>query len=524
MTRGRITSMLLSRLAETRIALTATRSRNAKRDLIAAVLREASGDDVEIVVSYLSGSLRQRRTGVGWKSLQSIPPPAEEASLTVGEVDAVFEYVAGLSGAGSTAARIAAIDALLARATADEQDLLRGLVFGELRQGAMEAAVQEGLAAAFDVPVADVRRAAMLMSSTTAAAAVLLSGGLEALQAVGLQVGVGIQPMLAASAPGPDAALDKTGLPAVVVYKLDGVRVQVHRRGEQVRIFTRSLDDITARLPEVVAVTRSLPHDQLVLDGEVLSLRSDGRPEAFQVVASRTMSSVDVAALAQTGPLQVFFFDLLHVDGHDLLDVPLRERLEHMRRLLPETVTVAREFCTTPEQAADTFADAVKCGYEGVVIKNLNAPYAAGRRDSAWVKVKPRHTFDLIVTAAEWGHGRRRGWLSNLHLAARDPENDQLIMLGKTFKGLTDEMLAWQTEQFLAREVRRSAGTLYVDPSLVIEVACDGLQASTRYPGGVALRFARVLRYRPDKSAADADTIDTVKALSVTRPESSTAP
>jgi DNA ligase 1 len=507
--------MLLHRLAETRNALASTRSRNAKRDLIAAVLREASGDDVEIVVSYLSGSLRQRRTGVGWKSLQSIPPPTEEPTLTVGEVDAVFEYVASLSGAGSTAARSAAVNALLARATADEQDLLRGLVFGELRQGAMEAAVQEGLAAAFEVPVAAVRRAAMLMSSTTAAAAVLLNGGLEALQAVGLQLGVGIQPMLAASAPSPDAALGKTGLPAVADYKLDGVRVQVHRAGEVVRIFTRSLDDITTRLPEVVTVARSLPHDQLVLDGEVLSLRSDGRPEAFQVVASRTMSSVDAAALArQTGPLQVFFFDLLHVDGRDLLDAPLAERLEHMQQLLPETVTVPREICATSVEAAETFADAVKRGYEGVVIKNLGAPYAAGRRDAAWVKVKPRHTFDLIVTAAEWGHGRRQGWLSNLHLAAPDPASGELIMLGKTFKGLTDELLTWQTARFLELEVRRTAHIVYVEPSTVVEIACDGLQVSTRYPGGVALRFARVLRYRLDKAPAEADTIDTVKALS----------
>jgi ATP-dependent DNA ligase I len=506
--------MLLSRLAETRIALAATRSRNTKRDVIAAVLRDASGDDVEIVVSYLSGSLRQRRTGVGWKSLQSIPAPAEVPSLTVGEVDEVFAYVASLSGAGSTAARAAAVQALLARATANEQDLLRGLIFGELRQGAMEAAVQEGLAAAFDVPVAAVRRAAMLMSSTTAAAAVLLTGGLEALHAVGLQVGVGIQPMLAATAPGPDAALERTGVPALVDYKLDGVRVQVHRSGEEIRIFTRSLDDITARLPEVVAVARSLPHDQLVLDGEVLSLRSDGRPEAFQVVASRTMSGVDIAALAQTGPLQVFFFDLLHVDGQDLLDAPLTERLEQMSQLLPTTVTVPREICTTPADAADTFADAVKRGYEGVVIKNLQAPYAAGRRDSAWVKVKPRHTFDLIVTAAEWGHGRRQGWLSNLHLAAPDPTSGELIMLGKTFKGLTDELLTWQTARFLELEVRRTQGTVFVEPSTVVEIACDGLQRSPRYPGGVALRFARVLRYRPDKSASEADTIDTVKALS----------
>ena len=506
--------MLLSRLAETRTALAATRSRNAKRDLIAAVLRDASSDDVEIVASYLSGSLRQRRTGVGWKSLQAAPPPAAEATLTVGEVDAVFAQIAGLSGAGSAAARAAAVQALFARATADEQALLGGLVFGELRQGAMEAAVQEGLAAAFDVPVAAVRRAAMLMSSTTGAAAILLSGGLVALEAVGLHVGVGIQPMLAASAPGADAALDKTGLPALVDYKLDGVRVQVHRAGEVVKIFTRSLDDITARLPEVAAVARSLPHDQLVLDGEVLSLRSDGRPEAFQVVASRTMSGVDLAALGQTGPLQVFFFDLLHVDGRDLLDAPLTERLERMRELLPLTVTVPREICTTPAEAADSFADAVQRGYEGVVIKNLQAPYAAGRRDAAWVKVKPRHTFDLIVTAAEWGHGRRHGWLSNLHLAAPDPVSGELIMLGKTFKGLTDELLTWQTARFLELEVRRTAGTVYVEPSTVVEIACDGLQRSTRYPGGVALRFARVLRYRPDKSADQADTIDTVKALS----------
>jgi DNA ligase-1 len=298
-----------------------------------------------------------------------------------------------------------------------------------------------------------------------------------------------------------------------VDYKLDGVRVQVHRAGEQVRIFTRSLDDITARLPEVVAVARSLPHDQLVLDGEVLSLRSDGRPEAFQVVASRTMSSVDAAALAQTGPLQVYFFDLLHVDGRDLLDAPLADRLEQMRELLPEAVTVPREICTTPSEAAETFADAVKRGYEGVVIKNLRAPYAAGRRDAAWVKVKPRHTFDLIVTAAEWGHGRRQGWLSNLHLAAPDPVSGELIMLGKTFKGLTDELLTWQTARFLELEVRRTAHIVYVEPSMVVEIACDGLQVSTRYPGGVALRFARVLRYRPDKSPAEADTIDTVKAL-----------
>ena len=374
--------------------------------------------------------------------------------------------------------------------------------------------MQDGLAVAFDVPVAAVRRAAMLLSSTTAAAAVLLEQGLPGLERVGLQVGTAVQPMLAASAPDPEGAVAKSGLPVLVDHKLDGVRVQVHRSGEEVRVFTRSLDDITARLPEVVSVTRGLPQQSLVLDGEVLSLRPDGRPEAFQVVASRTMSSVDVPALAQDLPLQVYFFDLLHVDGRDLLDTPLQDRLEVMNQVLPAQITVPREVCSTTEQVVKRFADAVGSGYEGVVVKNLQTPYAAGRRDSAWVKVKPRHTFDLVVTAVEWGHGRRQGWLSNLHLAAREPRSGELIMLGKTFKGMTDEMLAWQTEEFLKREVRRTAYTVYVEPTMVVEIACDGLQVSTRYPGGVALRFARVLRYRPDKAADEADTIDMVKALS----------
>ncbi len=506
--------MLLSRLADTRRALTATRSRNAKRDLIAEVLRGASADDVEIVVSYLSGSLRQRRTGVGWRTMQDPPPPATQPSLTVAEVDRAFAQMAGLSGPGSSLARADAVRALLSRATAEEQGLLFGLVSGELRQGAMEAAVQDGLAVAFAVPVAAVRRAAMLLSSTTAAARLLLDRGLAGLEAVGLQVSVGVQPMLAASAPDPDTAIAKTGLPVLVDHKLDGIRVQVHRSSDQVRIFTRSLDDITARLPEVATAVRAVPQQTLVLDGEVLSLRTDGSPEAFQVVASRTMSAVDPAEPAQTNPLQVYFFDLLHVDGRDLLDTPLRDRLAVMQEVLPPGITVPRQVCATAEEVAARFSDAIARGYEGVVIKNLNAPYAAGRRDAAWVKIKPRHTFDLVVTAAEWGHGRRQGWLSNLHLAARHAESGELIMLGKTFKGLTDELLAWQTAEFLAREVRRDAYTVYLDPTMVVEIACDGLQASTRYPGGVALRFARVLRYRPDKSPGEADTLQTVKALS----------
>jgi DNA ligase 1 len=521
---GRMLSMLLSRLAETWNQLSATRSRNAKRDLIAAVLADATPDDIEVVVTYLAGELRQRRTGLGWRSLQSLPEPATTPSLEVIDVDRAFADISALHGAGSAAARAAATNDLFARATEPEQDFLRGLIFGDLRQGALESQVQEGLAAAFAVPLASVRRAAMLLSSTSAAAGLAISGGRTALDAVTLQVGTAVQPMLAASAPHPEEAVAKTGLPAIVDFKLDGVRVQVHRKGPKITIFTRSLDDVTTRMPEVVALVADLPSDQVVLDGEVLALNADGRPELFQVVASRTMSSTDVPAAAERLPLRAFFFDLLRVDDQDLLDEPLTRRIEVMSEILPPSLIVPRAICSDLDEVSTVFTEAVAKGYEGLVVKNPSAPYAAGRRDSAWVKLKPRQTFDLIVTAAEWGHGRRRGWLSNLHLAARDASNDQLIMLGKTFKGLTDEMLAWQTEQFLAREVRRSAGAVYVEPSMVVEVACDGLQASTRYPGGVALRFARVLRYRPDKSAAEADTIDTVKALSVTRPESSTAP
>ena len=503
--------MLLRRLAETSAALAATRSRLAKRDLIAAMLRETPPDEVEVVVSYLGGSLRQRRTGVGWRALQQLPPPAAAATLTVREVDETFAELARLSGPGSVAVRTVAVSTLFGRATAAEQSLLAGLVSGDLRQGALESQVQDGLAAAFDVPVTAVRRAAMLTSSTTAAAVLLVNGGLPALEAVGLRVGVGVQPMLAAAAPDPAAAVARSGLPAVVDAKLDGVRVQAHRDGSEVTVFTRSLDDITARLPDVVAVVRGLPHSSLVLDGEVLALRPDGSPEAFQVVASRTMSAADPQATS--APLSVFFFDLLHVEGQDLLDAPLRERLAVMDQVVPAGLRVPRRTCADVEQVTAVFTDAVAAGYEGVVVKNLQAPYAAGRRDAGWVKLKPRHTFDLAVTAAEWGHGRRKGWLSNLHLAARDPATGALVMLGKTFKGLTDDLLSWQTEQLLAREVRREGITVHVDPPLVAEIAVDGLQASTRYPGGIALRFARVLRYRPDKEPAEVDTLETVRAL-----------
>ena len=505
----------LSRLSDTWASVAATRSRNAKRDAIAEVLAEATSDEIEIVVSYLGGSLRQRRTGLGWRSLAELPPPAEAASLSVVETDAAFDRIAGQSGSGSAAARAALATDLFGRATDAEQAFLRGLVFGDLRQGALDAVVQDALAVAYGAPVAQVRRAAMLLSSTSRAARLLATDGVPGLAAVTLEVGTAVQPMLAASAPDPARAAERLGLPALADAKLDGIRVQVHRRGADVAVFTRSLDEITDRMPEVVHAVLSLPVASLVLDGEVLALGADGRPEPFQLIAARTASHVDLEVVAGRLPVRAFFFDLLHVDGRDLLDAPLEERVTEMDRLLEPDQMVPRTRVSTLDELEDAFAQTVAGGFEGVVLKDLGSGYAAGRRASSWVKVKPRHTFDLVVIAAEWGHGRRRGWLSNLHLAALDPSTGEPVMLGKTFKGLTDQMLAWQTERFLQLETSRTPGTVQLRPELVVEIACDGLQRSSRYPGGVALRFARVLRYRPDKHAADADTIDTVRRLGV---------
>lgn len=505
--------MLLERVAAASAAMAATRSRIAKRELIAEVVRDCAPAEIEIVVSYLAGSLRQRRTGIGWRTVAKAPAPAATPTLTVTEVDAIFERAAGLSGTGSAGQRADLVSELFGRATEAEQRLLAGLISGELRQGALEAQVQEGLAVAHGVPVAAVRRAAMLSSSTSYAARLLVDSGPAALEAVGLTVGTGVQPMLAASAADVAEAVEKSGLPALADHKLDGIRVQVHKDDDRIRIFTRSLDDITTRLPDVAAVVAALPHRRLVLDGEALAFRPDGSPESFQVTASRTGSQLDVAAHSERIPLRVFFFDLLHLDGRDLLDEPLGERARVMAEVLPAELIVPRHTCAGADELAEVFADAVAAGYEGVVVKRLDAPYVAGRRDSAWIKIKPRHTLDLIVIAAEWGHGRRQGLLSNLHLAARDPRSGELIMLGKTFKGLTDQLLEWQTRRFLELAEREDRGTVHLRPETVVEIAFDGLQRSTRYPGGVALRFARVLRYREDKTPDQADTIDTVLAL-----------
>lgn len=507
--------MLLADVATTSTALAATRSRLAKRALLVDLLRRTDPAELPVVARYLAGELRQRRTGLGWRSLASVPGPADDATLEVGAVDAAFEAMAQLSGPGSATARSALAAELFAAATEPEQRLLRGLVSGDLRQGALDALLLDAVAEAAGVAPDAVRRAAMLAGSTEPVAAAALGAGspeaaLAALRAFGLSVGRPVRPMLAASAPDvPSAVTGFDGRPVVVDAKLDGIRVQVHRDGEDVRVFTRSLDDITARVPEVVAVVRSLPATTLVLDGEALALDEAGRPRPFQETASR--SATRDAELASATELRPFFFDVLHRDGTDLLDAPLARRLEVLDAVAAGHV-VDRVVARDVDAAQAAFTGWVAAGQEGVIVKDLGSPYEAGRRGGAWVKVKPRHTLDLVVLAVERGSGRRSGLLSNIHLGARDGVGG-FVMLGKTFKGMTDEMLAWQTQRFGELAVEDDGWTVRLRPEQVVEIAFDGLQRSTRYPGGLALRFARVLRYRDDKQAGDADTIDTVRAL-----------
>jgi DNA ligase 1 len=492
--------MLLAELVATSAEVSATRSRKAKVVLLAELLGRVEPDELEVVVSYLGGALRQRRT------------PAVAASLGVLEVHEAFEAMSRLAGPGSQRARREAVVDLFARATPVEQKWLQAVATGNLRQGALDAVTQEAVAVVAEVPLAAVRRAAMLAGSTVAAAQAAFAGE-EALAAIRLEVGRPVMPMLASSAPDVTAAmagLSPDGATEVAIdAKLDGIRIQVHREGDDVLVVTRSLDDITGRLPEVVEVARALPAERFVLDGEALALGDDGRPMAFQDTASRTAQ--DEAREGQRA-ITPHFFDLLHVDGHDLLDAPGHERLAALDALVPEQHRV-RRLVTADPAAADAFAaETVAAGHEGVVLKDLTAPYAAGRRGSAWVKVKPVHTLDLVVLAVEWGSGRREGWLSNIHLGARDESSPTgFVMLGKTFKGMTDEMLTWQTERFLGLETHREGHVVHLRPEQVVEIAFDGLQRSTRYPGGLALRFARVLRYRDDKGPHEADTIETVR-------------
>jgi DNA ligase-1 len=508
--------VLLTDVAATSLDVAGASARRAKVARIAELLNRAAPDPglVAIVVSWLSGELPQRQIGVGWAALRSLPPPAAHPVLTVADVDAAFSEIGAVSGKGSQARRADLVAGLFAAATETEQTFLRRLLSGELRQGALAGIMADAVASATGIPPQNVRRAAMLGGDLPAVAAAGLTGGTAALEAFTLLVGRPVGPMLAQTATGIADALERLGGTAVFEAKLDGARVQIHRVADEVTVYTRSLDDVTARLPEVVEAALALPVTELIADGEAIALRADNRPHPFQVTASRFGRSVDVAAARAAQPLSVFFFDVLRCDGADLLDAPTSDRIAALDEIVPARHRVDRLLTSDRAAAADFLDATLAAGHEGVMAKSPTAPYEAGRRGAAWLKVKPVHTLDLVVLAVEWGSGRRRGKLSNIHLGARDPATGGFVMLGKTFKGMTDAMLEWQTQRFL--QLAAGPTDSYVvrlRPEQVVEVAFDGIQASPRYPGGLALRFARVLRYRDDKSPTEADTIDTVRAL-----------
>ncbi|MET7737236.1 ATP-dependent DNA ligase [Streptomyces sp. NPDC005402] len=505
--------MLLARLAQVSQDVAATSARSKKIALLAELFRDAEADDVPIVIPYLAGRLPQGRLGVGWKVLSRPVAPAAEPTLTVRAVDALFGELGKVAGAGSQAERARLVGELLGAATEGEQRFLFGLISGEVRQGALDAVATEGLAQATQAPPAEVRRAVMLAGSLQTVAEALLTDGPPALDRFRLTVGRPVLPMLAHSASSVAEAVEKLGTCAVE-EKLDGIRVQIHRDGDVVRLYTRTLDDITDRLPELTAAALELRGERFILDGEVIAFDGDGRPRSFQETAGRVGSRVDVSTAAEAVPVSPVFFDALSVDDRDLLDLPFAERHAELARLVPEPMRVRRTLVSGPEdmEAAEAFlAETLERGHEGVVVKSLDAPYSAGRRGASWLKVKPVHTLDLVVLAAEWGHGRRTGKLSNLHLGARTADGG-FAMLGKTFKGMTDAMLTWQTERLQELAVESSGYVVTVRPELVVEIAYDGLQRSTRYPAGVTLRFARVVRYREDKRPEDADTVETLLA------------
>jgi DNA ligase 1 len=499
--------VLFSEVVACSAAVGATRSRTAKASALAAVLRAAPPEEIEPATAWLTGEPRQGRLGAGWRTLAGLDvAPAAAPSLQVSDVERRLDALAAVSGTGSTARRSAQLEELFRAATGEEQRFLRRLLTGELRQGALEGVMLEAIAAAADVPAAAVRRAFFLSGRLPETARTALTGGVPALQAMAPEVGRPVRPMLASPAESLDTALSELGADVSVEFKLDGARIQVHRDGEQVRVWTRTLKEVTERLPEVVELVRGLPCRRVVLDGESLALHDDGRPRPFQETASR------FGAEAHDLVLRPFFFDCLHLDGADLIDEPLSARLAALQRVAGEH-RIPGTLRPSPAEAAAFLEKALDAGHEGVMVKALDAPYAAGRRGRAWQKVKPVHTLDLVVLGAEWGYGRRTGTLSNIHLGARDPDGGEPIMVGKTFKGMTDALLAWQTETFPRYARERRGNEVLLRPELVVEIELDGVQRSPRYPGGVALRFARVVRYRPDKTLAEADTIDAVRAL-----------
>jgi DNA ligase-1 len=505
-------NMLLEVVVTTSEQVASTSKRLVKFELLANLLGNLEPDEIEIGVGYLTGVLRQGTIGVGYATLRDPAAPAAQPTLTLAETDGFLTAIAETSGPGSRAQRGRLLDDLMGRATEPEQQFLVRLILGDLRQGASEGVMVEAIARATAIPSTLVRRAVLLRGDLRAVARTALTQGPEALEEIGLEVLRPLLPMLAQTAASVESALE-TLSPAAIEWKIDGARLQAHRQGDEIRIFTRNLADITDRLPEIVETLQGLEVESIVLDGEVIALQPDRRPQPFQVTMSRFGSKVNAAQMAVELPLTPFFFDCLHLNGQDLIDRPSTARTAALEEAVPSRHRVPREIVDEIETAQSFFDRALDCGHEGVMIKSLDAAYEAGRRGSGWLKVKPVHSLDLVVLAVEWGSGRRQGWLSNLHLGARDPQTGGFVMLGKTFKGLTDETLQWQTERFLGLETHREGHIVHVRPEQVVEIAFDGIQASTRYPGAMALRFARVKGYRPDKTAEGADTIETVRAL-----------
>ncbi|HYG65772.1 MAG TPA: ATP-dependent DNA ligase [Thermoanaerobaculia bacterium] len=508
--------MRLFDLVATSQRVSETRARLQKTGALADLLRRLGPEEIDIAVAYLSGHLRQGRIGLGGAVVRNAisggaGSSAAEPSLTLMEVDATFERIAGVSGAGSTAERGRLLSDLLSRATHEEQDFLVRLIHGELRQGALAGLMAEALAAAAAVPAEEVRRALMLAGELPAVAKAVLTEGRPGLARFHLQLYRPLQPMLAQPAGDVAEALERLG-EAALELKLDGARVQVHKAEEGVRVYSRRGNDVTHAVPELVESVQALPARRLLLDGEVIALRPDGTPHPFQITMRRFGRKLDVPQMRGELPLTPFFFDLLHLDGDDLIDRPAGERFAALEEAVPG-LAVPRRVTADPEEADAFFEEALRRGHEGIMAKATDSPYEAGKRGFSWLKVKPAHTLDLVVLAAEWGHGRRKGWLSNLHLGARDPENGAFVMLGKTFKGMTDETLAWQTRKLQELALSTDGWTVYVRPELVVEIAFSDVQESPHYPAGMALRFARVKRYRDDKTAAEADTIDTVRKI-----------
>jgi DNA ligase-1 len=502
--------VLFAELAAVSERLAATSKRGEKAALIAAALLDAAPAEIRPTVGFLTGAPAQGRIGVGWATMRSVEsPPASEPTLTVVEIDRLIDGLAAMSGSGVVAARRSQLADAMGRATVAEQRLLWSVIGGELRHGALEGVMVEAIARAAQLPAATVRRAHMLSGDLGATAEAALTGGAAALAAIAMTPGRAVQPMLASPAADVGAALNQTG-PASVEWKLDGARIQAHRSDGDVRLFTRNLNEVTGRLGAVAALVADMPGGDLVLDGEVLGVDDEGVPRRFQ----DTMGdfSADVPTRRGAG-LTAYFFDVLHAGGAPIVDEPLAVRREILATVVPPAARLPSIVTENADEAAAFLDRAVAAGHEGVMVKALESRYDAGRRGGQWRKVKPVHTLDLVVLAAEWGHGRRTGWLSNLHLGARG-DGGEWVMVGKTFKGLTDELLAWQTEALQAIAVGTESGyVVHVRPELVVEVALDGVQVSSRYPGGVALRFARVRRYRPDKHPADADHITTVQAM-----------